>query len=410
MDDRCIIIGAGHAGSQAAISLRQEGYAGEIILINDETDIPYHKPPLSKSYLKAPEGGGLVLRPVSAYRDNNVEMMFGRRVDGVCLADKTVTLDDGQVLGWSELIFATGARARIPDVRGIELDGVFTLRRMEDARRIAAAMPNVENVVIIGGGFIGLEMAHSAIALGKKTVLIEAAPRVLGRSVATHISAHVEARSRAASITVLTNLGVMAIEGENGRVTGVKAADGTIFSADMVVIGTGAVPNVELAVTAGLAIDNGIVVDENLCTSASHVYAIGDCVSYDHFHAGRRVRLESVQNATDQAKHVARTIVGRESPFREVAWFWSDQGDMKLQTAGLSFDADLHVLSGNPEENAFSIFHFAGDRLVAVDSINRPADHMIARRLLAAGINPTEADIAAGAARLKEMLAAAPKT
>jgi len=409
MDDRCIIIGAGHAGSQAAISLRQEGYAGQIILINDETDIPYHKPPLSKSYLKAPEGGGLVLRPESAYHDNNIEMMFGRRVDAVSLAGKTVTLDDGQVLNWSELIFATGARARIPDVPGVELDGVFTLRRMEDARRIAAAMPNVENVVIIGGGFIGLEMAHSAIALGKKTVLIEAAPRVLGRSVATHISAHVEARSRAASITVLTGLGVMAIEGENGRVTGVKAADGTIFPADMVVMGTGAVPNVELAVTAGLAVDNGIVVDENLRTSASHVYAIGDCVSYDHFHAGRRVRLESVQNATDQAKHVARTIVGRETPFREIAWFWSDQGDMKLQTAGLSFDADRHVLSGNPEENAFSIFHFAGDRLVAVDSINRPADHMIARRLLAAGINPTEADIAAGAARLKEMLAAAPK-
>ena len=409
MDDRCIIIGAGHAGSQAAISLRQEGYAGQILLINDETDIPYHKPPLSKSYLKAPEGGGLVLRPESAYRDNNIEMMFGRRVDAVSLAGKTVTLDDGQALNWSELIFATGARARIPNLPGVELDGVFTLRRMEDACRIAAAMPNVENVVIIGGGFIGLEMAHSAIALGKKTVLIEAAPRVLGRSVATHISAHVEARSRAASITVLTGLSVMAIEGENGRVTGVKAADGNIFLADMVVIGTGAVPNVELAVTAGLAVDNGIVVDENLRTSASHVYAIGDCVSYDHFHAGRRVRLESVQNATDQAKHVARTIVGRETPFREIAWFWSDQGDMKLQTAGLSFDADRHVLSGNPEENAFSIFHFAGDRLVAVDSINRPADHMIARRLLAAGINPTEADIAAGAARLKEMLAAAPK-
>ncbi|MCB4919863.1 NAD(P)/FAD-dependent oxidoreductase [Brucella intermedia] len=409
MDERCIIIGAGHAGSQAAISLRQEGYAGEIILINDETDIPYHKPPLSKSYLKAPEGGGLVLRPESAYRDNNIEMMFGHRVDAVSIADKTVTLDDGRVLSWSELIFATGARARIPNLSGVELDGVFTLRRMEDARRLAAAMPNVENVVIIGGGFIGLEMAHSAIALGKKTVLIEAAPRVLGRSVATHISAHVEARSRAASITVLTGLGVAAVEGENGHVTGVEAADGTIFPADMVVIGTGAVPNVELAVMAGLAIDNGIVVDENLRTSAGHVYAIGDCVSYDHFQAGRRVRLESVQNATDQAKHVARTIVGREAPFREIAWFWSDQGDMKLQTAGLSFDADRHILSGNPEENAFSIFHFAGDRLVAVDSINRPADHMIARRLLAAGISPNEADIAAGAARLKEMLAAAPK-
>nr|WP_029927055.1 FAD-dependent oxidoreductase [Ochrobactrum sp. UNC390CL2Tsu3S39] len=410
MDDRCIIIGAGHAGSQAAISLRQEGYAGEIVLINDETDIPYHKPPLSKSYLKAPEGGGLVLRPEATYRDNNIEMLFGHHVDAVSIADNTVVLDDGRALNWSELIFATGARARIPNVPGVGLEGVFTLRRMEDARRIAAAMPNVENVVIIGGGFIGLEMAHSAIALGKKTVLIEAAPRVLGRSVATHISAHVEARSRAANITLLTGLGVAAVEGENNHVIGVKAADGTIFPADMVVIGTGAVPNVELAVTAGLAIDNGIIVDENLRTSASRVYAIGDCVSYDHFHAGRRVRLESVQNATDQAKHVARTIVGREAPFREVAWFWSDQGDMKLQTAGLSFDADRHILSGNPEENAFSIFHFAGDRLVAVDSINRPADHMIARRLLAAGINPTEADIAAGAARLKEMLAAAPKS
>jgi len=409
MGNRCIIIGAGHAGSQAAISLRQEGYAGEITLINDEQDIPYHKPPLSKSYLKAPESGVLVLRPENTYRDNNIEMLFGRRVDAVSLTDKTVTLDDGAILTWSELVFATGARARIPDVPGVDLEGVVTLRRLDDARRIAAMMPNVQNVVIIGGGFIGLEMAHSAIALGKKTVLIEAAPRVLGRSVATHISAHVEARSRAADITLLTGLGVTSIEGENGRVTGVTAADGTVYPADMVVLGTGAVPNVELATQAGLAIDNGIVVDEHMRASVEHVYAIGDCVSYDHFHAGRRVRLESVQNATDQAKHVARSIVGRGTPFRDVAWFWSDQGDMKLQTAGLSFDADRHILSGNLEDNAFSVFHFAGDRLVAVDSINRPTDHMLARRLLAAGINPTEDDIASGAARLKELLASAPK-
>lgn len=409
MDERCIIIGAGHAGSQAAISLRQEGYAGDIVLINDETDIPYHKPPLSKSYLKAPEHGGLVLRPESAYRDNNIEMLFGHRVEGVSLTERTMTLDDGRVLGWSDLVFATGARARIPDMPGIDLDGVVTLRRMEDARRIADLMPTIADAVIIGGGFIGLEMAHSAISLGKNTVLIEAAPRVLARSVTTQISAHVEARSRAAGITLLTGLGVMAIEGENGRVTGVKASDGTVFPADIVVIGTGALPNVELAADAGLVIDNGIVVNDHMRTSADHVYAIGDCVSYDHFHAGRRVRLESVQNATDQAKHVARSIVGRATPFREVAWFWSDQGDMKLQTAGLSFDADRHILSGNPDDNAFSVFHFAGDRLVAVDSINRPADHMIARRLLAAGVNPTEADIAAGAPRLKELLASAPK-
>ncbi|WP_273728645.1 NAD(P)/FAD-dependent oxidoreductase [Brucella gallinifaecis] len=409
MDNRCIIIGAGHAGSQAAISLRQEGYAGEIVLINDEQEIPYHKPPLSKSYLKAPESGILVLRPENAYRDNNIEMLFGRSVEQVSLADKTVTLDDGEVLGWSELVFATGARARIPDMPGVGLDGVVTLRRLRDARRIADIMPRVENVVIIGGGFIGLEMAHSAVALGKNTVLIEAATRVLGRSVATHVSAHVEARSRAADITLLTGVGVEAIEGKDGRVTGVKAANGTLFPADMVVLGTGAVPNVELATDAGLVVDNGIVVDEHMRASSDHVYAIGDCVSYDHFHAGRRVRLESVQNATDQAKHVARSIVGRATPFRDVAWFWSDQGDMKLQTAGLSFDADRHILSGSLEDNAFSVFHFAGEKLVAVDSVNRPADHMMARRLLAAGINPTEDDIAAGAARLKELLASMPK-
>lgn len=409
MNRTCVIIGAGHAGSQAAISLRQEGYSGRILLINDEQDIPYHKPPLSKSYLKDPENGGLVLRPENTYQANAIDMLFGRRVEGVSVADKTVTLDDGGVISWTELVFATGARARIPNIAGTELDGVVTLRRMEDARHIAARMPQVKNVVIIGGGFIGLEMAHSAIALGKKTVLLEAAPRVLGRSVAPFVSAHVEARSRAAGVDLLTNVGIAAIEGADGHVTGVKTVDDRVYPADLVVIGTGAVPNVELAAEAGITIDNGIVVDAFLQSSVPDIYAIGDCVSFDHYHAGRRVRLESVQNATDQAKHVARTIVGKVEPYREIAWFWSDQGDMKLQTAGLSFDADRHVLSGNPDENSFSVFHFAGDRLVAVDSINRPADHMIARRLLAAGINPTEEDILAGAVRLKELLAAAPK-
>ncbi len=409
MDERCIIIGAGHAGSQAAVSLRQEGFSGEIVLINDEPDIPYHKPPLSKAYLKAPEQGALVLRPESVYRDNRIEMLFGHSVAAVSLSDRTATLDDGRVLTWSHLVFATGARARLPDVPGVDLDGVVTLRRLDDARRIAERMGAVKNVVIVGGGFIGLEMAHSALALGKDTVVIEAAPRVLGRSVSTYVSAHVEGRSRAAGIALLTGVGLAAVEGDGGRVTGVRTVDGKLYPADLVVMGVGAVPNVELAAQAGLALDNGIVVDEHMRAGAPDVYAIGDCVSYEHFHAGRRVRLESVQNATDQARHVARSIMGRDTPYKEVAWFWSDQGDMKLQTAGLSFDADRHILAGSPEDNAFSVFHFAGEKLVAVDSINKPADHMIARRLLAAGVSPTEADIAAGAGRLKELIAAAPK-
>ncbi|WP_378942014.1 NAD(P)/FAD-dependent oxidoreductase [Mesorhizobium sp. ANAO-SY3R2] len=403
MGERCIIVGAGHGGSQAAVSLRQEGYAGEIVLISDETDIPYHKPPLSKAYLKSPDADGLVLRPESVYRDDSIDLLLGARVDAIRVDDRKLALGDGREIEWTDLVLATGARARIPDLPGVGLDGVVTLRSMADARHIRNMMPGIHDVVIVGGGFIGMEMAHSCSMLGKKVTLIEAAPRVLGRSVAEVVSVHAKARCRVAGIDIFTGIQVAGFEEEGGRVAAVRTADGQRFEADMVVLGIGAVPNVELAIEAGLAVDNGIVVDAHMRSSAPHIYAIGDCASYDHHHAGRRVRLESVQNATDQARHVARSIAGRPNPYREVAWFWSDQGDMKLQTAGLSFDADRHFISGNPEDNAFSVYHFQGTRLLAVDSINRPADHMIARRLLAAGMSPTEADIAAGPQHLKQL-------
>ena len=403
MGERCIIVGAGHAGSQAAVSLRQEGYAGQIVLINDETDLPYHKPPLSKSYLKSPDSGGLVLRPEAVYRDNSIELMLGARVEKICLDDRRLVLADGRDLNWTHLVLATGARARIPDLPGIDLEGVVTLRSMEDARRIREMMPEVQSVLIVGGGFIGMEMAHSCLALGKTTTLIEAVPRVLARSVAPVVSAHVEKRSRAAGLAIFTGVQHSGIEGEGGRVAAVRTADGRRFRADMVVLGIGAVPNVELAAEAGLPVDNGIVVDGHMRTSVPQVYAVGDCVSYDHHQLGRHVRLESVQNATDQARHVARSVLGRSEPYAEVAWFWSDEGYMKLQTAGLSHDANHCVVSGNPEQNAFSVYHFQGARLVAVDSINKPSDHMIARRLLAAGLSPSEADIAAGPQHLKQL-------
>ncbi|PWK61772.1 FAD-dependent oxidoreductase [Aminobacter sp. AP02] len=403
MEERCIIVGAGHAGSQAAVSLRQEGYLGEIILIDDEADIPYHKPPLSKAYLKAPDASSLVLRPEAVYRDNSIELLLGAHVSTICVDDRKLALSDGRQIGWTDLILATGARARIPDLVGVGARGVVSLRSIADARLIRDMMAGIDNVVIVGGGFIGMEMAHSCSVLGKKVTLIEAAPRVLGRSVAEVVSTHVKARSRAAGIDVFTGVQVAAFEEKDGRIEAVRTVDGRRFEAEMVVLGVGAVPNVELAIEAGLAVDNGIVVDSHLRSSAPHVYAIGDCAIYNHHHVGRRIRLESVQNATDQARHVARSIAGRPGPYRDVAWFWSDQGDMKLQTAGLSFDADRHFTSGNPEENAFSVYHFQGTRLLAVDSVNRPADHMIARRLLAAGVSPTEADIAAGPQHLKQL-------
>jgi 3-phenylpropionate/trans-cinnamate dioxygenase ferredoxin reductase subunit len=403
MSNRCVIIGAGHGGSQAAVSLRQEGYDGEIVLISDERDLPYHRPPLSKTFLKSSDADGLMLRAQAVYDDNRITLELGVRADAIDVGAKTVTLSDGRVLEWSDLIIATGARARMPDLPGIDLAGVVTLRTIDDARTIRDKMASAQNVAIVGGGFIGMEMAHSCKLMGKDVTLIEAAPRVLARSVAPIVSTHVEQRSRAAGIDVMTGVGLEEITGADGRATGVRLGDGRTVAADLVVLGIGAVANVELAQDAGIELDNGIVVDGAMRTSAPHVYAIGDCVSFEHKQSGRRLRLESVQNATDQARHVAAVIAGKGDDYAQVPWFWSDQGDMKLQTAGLALDTDETIVSGEPQANSFSVYHFAGKVLVAVDSINRPADHMIARRLLAAGISPTTQDIADGAARLKEL-------
>lgn len=403
MSKRCVIIGAGHGGSQAAVSLRQEGYDGEIVLISDEKDLPYHRPPLSKTFLKSSDADGLMLRAQAVYDDNRITLELGVRADAIDVGAKTVKLSDGRVLEWSDLIIATGARARIPDLPGIQLAGVVTLRTVDDARTIREHMASAQKVAIVGGGFIGMEMAHSCKLMGKDVTLIEAAPRVLARSVAPVVSAHVEQRSRAAGIEVMTGVGLEEITGADGRANGVRLGDGRTVAADLVVLGIGALANVELALDAGLAVDNGIVVDGAMRTSAPHVYAIGDCVNFEHQQSGRRLRLESVQNATDQARHVAAVIAGKADDYVQVPWFWSDQGDMKLQTAGLALDTDDTIVSGKPDTNSFSVYHFAGKVLVAVDSINRPADHMIARRLLAAGISPSAQDIADGAARLKEL-------
>lgn len=404
MEERVIIIGGGHGGSQAAASLRQEGFSGPIALINDETELPYHKPPLSKTFLKTPEGGSQMLRPESFYRDNQVELLLGCRVEALDRQAGRVRLDDGASLPFAHVILATGARPRPLQVDGARLDGVFALRNFTDAGRIRQATGAAQSAVVVGGGFIGMEIAHTLAALGKHVTLLEMAPRVLGRSVAPLISSYAERRACEAGIDLRTGSGVAGFEGAGGRVVAVRLTDGTRIPADLVVLGTGVIPNVELAAEAGLDIDNGVVVDDAMRTADPRILALGDVASFHHWHAARPVRLESVQNASDQAKHVARTITGKTASYREVPWFWSDQGDIKLQTAGLSFDADRHLLSGDPETDAFSVWHFAGPRLLAVDSINRAADHMIARRLLAAGIDPTEEDIDLGAARLKEMI------
>jgi 3-phenylpropionate/trans-cinnamate dioxygenase ferredoxin reductase component len=265
-------------------------------------------------------------------------------------------------------------------------------------------MVAANDIVVIGGGFIGLEAAATFAALGKHVTVIELAPSILGRAVSPIVAAHVDAEYRKLGIRVLTATGIKRLEGEAGKVKAVRLSDGSAVPADLVLVGIGATPNDALARDAGLVCDNGIVVDATLATADPTIFAIGDVANFPHAHAGRRVRLESVQNASDQAKHVAKTIMGKPDDYSETPWFWSDQGHMKLQMAGLSFGADRHVRTGAPGEPAFSVYHYAGDRLLAVDSVNRPGDHMVARRLIAAGISPSDADLAEGPDRLKSLI------
>jgi 3-phenylpropionate/trans-cinnamate dioxygenase ferredoxin reductase subunit len=263
------------------------------------------------------------------------------------------------------------------------------LRVAAEARALRDRLHAAENVVVVGGGFIGLEVAATARLLGKTVTVLEAADRLMGRVVAPEISAHFLALHRGWGSDIRLRTAVGRVIGDGGRVVAVETAAGGRIPADLALMGIGVLPNVEIAAAAGLAVDNGILVDETMATDTPEIVAIGDCVNFPHWELKRRIRLESVQNAVDQAKTAAKTLLGRAEPFREVPWFWSDQGDVKLQMVGLPFGTTQAIVRGRTEDNRFSVFHFAGDRLVAIDSVNRAADHMVGRRLLAAGISPS---------------------
>ena len=285
-------------------------------------------------------------------------------------------------------MLATGSRPQLPPIAGIDLDGVLTLRNAADARLIRDRLDAARDVVVIGGGFIGLEIAATARLLGKTVTILEAAGRLMGRAVAPEISAHFLALHRGWGSDVRLETPVGAIVGEGGRVVAVTDAAGHRIPADLAIVGIGVLPNVELATAAGIAAPNGISVDDFMQTSDPRVLAIGDCVGFTHWATGRRERLESVQNAVDQGKTAAATIVGKPEPFTAVPWFWSDQGDVKLQMVGLSAGATASVVRGRPESGAFSVFHYAGEKLIAIDSVNRAGDHVLGRRMLGAGLSP----------------------
>lgn len=403
--NRIIVIGAGQAGCEVCTELRRQGYDGEIVLIGEETAPPYKRPPLSKAYLAGSVSEDeLYMLPEEQFEHHKIRFMHGVRVERIDRGARTVSLPDGQKLNYDKLAITTGGRARELPVPGAELENVQVLRTLDDVKIIRPHFVAGKRLVIVGGGFIGLEAAAVAVKMGLNVTVLEGLDRVLARVTAPEVSSFYERVHREAGVNICTSAQVVALEG-SGRVTGVKLQDGTTIPADFVLVGIGLIPNVELAQAAGLAIDNGIVVDEYALTSDPDIAAAGDCTNHPSQYAGRRVRLESVQNAMEQGRVAAHSLLGKKQPYHTVPWFWSDQYELKLQMVGLSTGYDQIVLRGNPASSrSFSAFYLAGGRIIAADMISRPQEFMVAKKLVAGKIAPEAAKLADETVPLKSLL------
>ncbi len=384
MDERIVIVGAGHAGGSVAALLRQYKWQGPIILVGAEPVPPYQRPPLSKAWLKGDaDHGSLALRPLAFYASNAIELRLDAVAVGVDRVERTVTLGSGEVIGYDRLILALGSRARQLALPGRELGGVLELRTYADADRLKAALAPGRRIAVIGGGYIGLEAAASARALGAEVTVIEREERLLARVACPLLSAFFFDEHRRHGVAFVLGASVEALEGADGSVTGVRLSDGRLVPCDVALIGVGAQPNVELAAAAGLACDNGIVVDGSARTADPDVFAIGDCTRRPLPLYDCTVRLESVPNALEQAKQAASALCGRAAPAMEVPWFWSDQYDLRLQIAGLAQDAVETVLRGDPAARSFALFHLGlDDRLLAVEAVSAYPEFMAARTMI----------------------------
>lgn len=382
-----VIAGAGQAGSRTAASLRELGFAGRLVLVGDEPHPPYQRPPLSKGHLTGVAArDSLWLHPNSFYEQHGIELLLGESVDRIDRNNARVELSGGAVVDYDHLVLALGARNRTLPLPGAELDGVVGLRNLAEADDIRDRLGRARHVVVVGGGFIGLEVAATAAKLGLQTTVIEIADQLMGRVLSAQMAGFILAAHRSRGLHVELGTSVAALTGTAGRVSAVVTADGREFPADMVLVGIGATPNTGLAENAGLRVDNGIVVDKYLATDDDRISAVGDCTSCPNpYAAGHHVRLESVHNATAQPRSLAARLVGHPEPYDSVPWFWSDQADLKLQIAGLAVDSSHTVLRGDVGSERFSIFCFQDDVLRSVESLNRPGDHMAARKLLALG-------------------------
>jgi 3-phenylpropionate/trans-cinnamate dioxygenase ferredoxin reductase subunit len=388
MTEHCIIIGASHAAAQLISSLRQEGWEGKISLIGDEPYLPYHRPPLSKAFFVGEKTEDeLLIRAAGFYDKYKVDLLLGSRVTNIDRDAKKITLEDGAEISYTKLALTTGARVRKIPFIGSELPGVFYMRDLNDVKQTHKFTGRGKSAVIIGGGYIGLETAASLRKIGMSVTVIEAMSRVLQRVTAPEVSAFYTRIHTEEGVDIRTEAGVDVIVGDK-HVEGVRLADGSTVRADLVIIGVGVIPNIELAEAAGLTIDNGIAVDEFATTNDADIVAAGDCTNHYNPIYQRKLRLESVQNATDQAKIAAKSICGKPEAYSALPWFWSDQYDLKLQIAGLSQGFDEVIIRGDSKQGrSFAAFYFCEGRFIAVDAINRPKEFMMSKRALTAGQN-----------------------
>jgi len=383
VDAHVVVLGAGHAGGTLVALLRQYGFDGPITLVGDEPIAPYQRPPLSKAWLKGEaDADSLALKPLEFYAENQIDFRPGVAAVKLKRSDKVVELSDGSSLSYDILVIATGMRPNRLPVPGAELAGVLSLRTAADAEQLKAHLKPGAHLAIIGGGYIGLEVAASARALGAEATVIEREPRILARSACEALSTFFADYHRARGVKFELGAGVDSLTGADGKVTGVKLSDGRTIPAEVVLVGVGGKPNDELAAEAGLETARGVVVDLEARTSDPSIFAIGDVSHRPMPHYDRMFGPESVPSALEQAKQVACAITGRPAPTPEVPWNWSDQYDLKLQIAGLPFDADKILIRGDPASGKFAIFHLKGDLIQSVEAVNAPPEYMMGRQLI----------------------------
>ncbi|MBU3002946.1 NAD(P)/FAD-dependent oxidoreductase [Paraglaciecola arctica] len=384
MSKTCIVIGASHAAGQLVTSLRQEGWQGRILVIGDESELPYHRPPLSKSFLAGEKTAEeILIRPQATYEKADVEFLLNKRVTKIERDIKAITLDDGQQLFYDKLALCTGARVRVAPIPGAELSGVCYLRTLADVEKIKGHVTNGGNAVIVGGGYIGLETAAALNKQGMKVTVLEMASRILERVTCSQISDFYTRIHQEEGVDIKTTIQVSELVGST-KVESVTCANGTKIPADLVVIGIGIIPNTELAQEAGLEVDNGIVTDQYAQTNDPNIVACGDCANHPNELYNRRIRLESVPNATDQAKSAAASICGKPKAYSALPWFWSDQYDVKLQIVGLNQGYDQIVVRGDINHSrSFAIFYLKEEVIISVDCINRPKEFVFSKKLVA---------------------------